>query len=303
MVHEPHTEKRKQKTPIAAVVNVVSSVDITATLKTAFESGLNQGMAAGNVITPAYFPALGYGAGLDAQIKTFKTGLVVTLGGLVSYLSAQGNATTQFVSLVGGTPTLNGIAFPTPGTPAGTEFYGCVSLESYGGNTGNPSRMQYLATAPNPPRLSGNFAPGQICLLFNPNSIMHVAETSAWTAAGGAAPVQGGVDANGKNSNKFYATAFGNIPQPAVVVSADPFFHQSKDALVHAANNSKKFICYPLDNYRNSNPAPSAGHATVYGPKLEDAHKQLGLIARTVLTNGAAVAAIFRTPLGNPTDL
>lgn len=301
MAREPDTEKHRRRVIIVKAVDVVSSVTILAGFKTAFESGLNTGVAAADQIQPTYTPNLGYGAGLGQTISTFTSGLVVTLGGLISFEAAESNAATQFVSLVGGTPTLKGAPFPTPGTGY---FFGAVSLESYAGNTGNPSRMQYLGTSPQPPRRVGNFAPAQICLLFNPNSIMHTVETAAWTAAGGATPVPGGIDPNtGQNSNQYYANAFAGIAQPAVVVSADPFFHHSKDALVHAANNSGKYLCYPLRNYRDSAPAPNTGYATVYGPRLEDAHNQLGQIARSVITNGSAVTPIYRTPLGNPIDL
>ena len=280
------SDKKHRHEALAQVVNVVSSIGIGQAFKTHFEAKLN---AAGAHITPTYYPHLDYGSGLANQIRQFNNGLLVTLGGLVSFVASVASAQVKFISLIGGTPQINGNRFPTPSN--GSTFWGAVSLESYAGNA---QRIRYLGRAPH------NYQTSQISLLYNPNSFMANVEVQNWPNSN----VQpGGVDPNGNNSAQYYAAAFQNIATQAVVISADPYFQHTKDDLVAAANASGQYICYPLYNYQNSNPPPEPHGATLYGPKLEDAIDSLGTMARDVLTKNQANPNIELVPLGSPRDL
>ena len=162
--------------------------------KKAFEGALNSYLAAGAPLTPTYKCTLGYDpAKLGNQVKKLiadGVGLIVTFGGLVAFKAAndpQYNQSTPFLSLIGGTPNLNGANFPIP--PTGN-FYGAVSLESY---TGNPDRIAHLGTK--------GYQPADICLLYNPNSVMTDAEKAAWTG-GTMVPAAG----DGMGDNDFQIT-------------------------------------------------------------------------------------------------
>ena len=54
--------------------------------------------------------------------------------------------------------------------------------------------------------------------------------------------------------------------------------------IVKAANDTSKLVCFPFANYRNrfgSNKPAKPG--LVYGPRLEDAVKQMGALAKGFL--------------------
>jgi hypothetical protein len=292
-------EKAKVKPTVAVAiaqsVSVVSSIPIEQWFKDAFEAALNPVTKPPTPpIVPSYYPDNGYNNKLNAAIGAVNAGLLVTLGGLVSFNSAQTNAITKFISLVGGTPPDGkGAPFPTPA--AGSNFWGCVSLESYAHNL---DRIQYLGTQPQAPRQGGPYQPADITLLYDPRSGMSGAEVAGWTGG----PL---VQAGGDGTAVSITHAFHDITTRAVIISADPFFHRSREPLISAANASGKYICYPLDNYRNrrGNHVPQHGWATVYGPKIEDGITMLGQMARTVLSTGGAVTAIGRVALGNASDL
>jgi hypothetical protein len=278
--------KHGARAPIAQTVTVVSSISISDSFKTAFSSGLN---SSGTAITPTYNDGLGYGSGLKAAIASVHSGLLVTLGGLISWDAAMSNAVTPFISLIGGTPQINKDPFPTPSSSL---FWGAVSLESYAGNA---TRLLHLGKTPR------GFKPNQICLLYNPNSYMQTIELQTWPNYN-CQPA--GIDPNGNNSSAFYPAAFqsiiANYGTPAVVVSADPFFQDTKDLLVAAGNASGLYVCYPSSDYLNAATPPLG--ATVFGPGIETGITPLGTMGRQVLSSNAAVTKIYRVAMGPPLE-
>jgi hypothetical protein len=105
------------------------------------------------------------------------------------------------------------------------------------------------------------------------------------------------------NSTATYAPAFAAIEaahMQAVVVSADPFFKDTMDHLIDAANRwltggKGRRIVYPLHDYENTagKCKPVAGH-TVHGPDLGDAHEELGKIAAEFLADRPTSLRISR---------
>jgi hypothetical protein len=145
----------------------------------------------------------------------------------------------------------------------------------------------------------------RICLLSNPNSFMAPTEMAAWVATGrgpvisaGASPGMGPT-----NSAATYAPAFAAIEaanMQAVVVSADPFFKDTMDELIDAANRwlaggEGRRIVYPLHDYQNSagKCKPSPGH-TLHGPDLRDAYEELGRTAAAFLAGQATGLQVIR---------
>ena len=146
-------------------------------------------------------------------------------------------------------------------------------------------------------------------LLYNKKSKMAADEVENWeTVIKGGASVDAthGVHDAGKFNSDF-AKFDKNIK--AIVISADAFFRHHMEALIAAANTSKKYICYPLLSYRNhyGTAKPAAGHAVLIGPDLHETHPvnpdsayyQMGAMAATVLRqhnpNPAIVRIISRT--------
>jgi hypothetical protein len=287
------TELKDKKAPkkalaITQAVTVVSSIPIDAHTRTRFENALNTG---GINITPTYNDnggtGLGYGSLLDAAVHSPTSGLLVTLGGLVAFNFAIADSQTKFISLIGGTPQMNGNPFPAPAN--GINFWGAVSLESYVGNT---ARIRYLGRPPN------SYQPGQITLLYNPNSAMSNIEIQNWPNTN----IQpAGVDPNANNSDQYYDSAFRAITTSAVVVSADPWFNQTKNKLVAAANASGLYVSYPLKNYKEANPPPEKHGATVHGQHTDDGIMALGRMANSIFQQNTA-QSIQRLPLPQPED-
>jgi len=76
-----------------------------------------------------------------------------------------------------------------------------------------------------------------------------------------------------------------------VVVSADPFFKETMDELIDAANGwitqgKGRRICYPLLDYENPTGKckPAPGY-TLHGPILEEAYELLGRMAADFLAS------------------
>jgi len=106
------------------------------------------------------------------------------------------------------------------------------------------------------------------------------------------------------NVRKEFSSVLSNLTTRAVIISADPYFQDSKEALIEAANKEPIFICYPLTNYRNNAGVhkPSAGRTLLYGPRLEAAITQMGTLAGTVLanvptTNQSFLKATYSNPI------
>lgn len=279
---KPSTKgKRKGKAGLTLGIGVISTIRVPTPLRTAFKSGLNNP----NVVIKVEH-ALSYNRNkLKAKILQFNAdetiGLILTVGGLVAYQAAALFATKPFLSLVGDAPV----------NPAAL-CYGGVSMQSY---RSNPDRVTYLG--------GKGFAPAQIGLIQNPNSAMATAEKAAWT---GARPtLTAGVNANGDNDPTTYPNDFANIPAnlTAIVLSADPFFQDTKDDLVAAANSANRYMCYPLQDYAAAAPAPTHLKATAYGPALADPYTLMGERAGSVLTSGAKLVPLFSAVLDTVTPL
>jgi len=200
-------------------------------------------------------------------------GLIVTVGGLTTAVPALQHATKPFISLFGGVTT------DFPGTITG-QFYGGVTLDTL---KRNDERVTYLTR---PPR---NFTPDQICLLTNPDGAITGTEIYAWEHA---SPGRGGVLK--ARTEAEILSAFASFKQDkslsAMVVSADGLFQDKKDALIKAANDSGKYVSYPLQIFANEGGGhhPSHGHHCKQGPKLATAYFSLGQKAATVIRDGRA---------------
>jgi hypothetical protein len=250
--------KTPGKKRTASGIGLVSSIACTPAMKNAFQ--------AGSGIEPKYKCNVGYKR-LDDAVRAFDgdtgIGLIVTVGGLIAYKAANSDSTKPFVSLVG--------KFPTDGS---AYYKGAVNLQMY---TFNPDRIAHLNTK--------GFQTSQVYLFYNPNSATASDEKAAWTGG----PTVEGTTA-GNNDAGTYNHAFDSITAQtaAVVMSADPFFYDTKSKLIAAANQwvaagTKRYICYPLQNYRTGPPSPTGGKATLYGPSLEQAYQYHGKMAKEVL--------------------
>jgi hypothetical protein len=261
----------KVKIGLTLGIGVISTIKVPQPLRTAFKKGVNNA----NVVIKVEH-AVSYNKNkLERKIKQFNAdsdiGLIVTVGGLIAFEAANAFATKPFISLVGVAPSPSANCF------------GGVTLESY---QSNPKRIDYLVK-------QKGFSAGQIGLFYNPNSAMSGAETAAWSGA--KPPIPGGVDTAGDNDPTTFPADFAKIPTAitAVVVSADPFFQESKDQLVAAADNSNKYLCYPLQDYAGASPQPTSGKTTLFGPALADPFTLLGQRAALVLGTGAKLVPLF----------
>jgi hypothetical protein len=72
----------------------------------------------------------------------------------------------------------------------------------------------------------------------------------------------------------------------AIVVSADPFFTETMNKLVDAANRTGEHVCCPLQDYSDAPPAPTAGKTTLFGPSLKSSYKLLGRLAKVAPDTG-----------------
>ena len=130
-------------------------------------------------------------------------------------------------------------------------------------------------------------------LLYNKKAKMSPEEVENWETV-----IKGGatVDATyGVHDAGNFDADFAKFDKDikAVVVSADAYFRHHMEALIVAANKSKKYICYPLLSYRNHHGTtkPTAGNAVLIGPDLHETHPvnpdsayyQMGVMAATVL--------------------
>jgi hypothetical protein len=269
-------------------IGVVSSISLDGTiLDDSFRSGVNN--YADVKIKDKCNYKKNHIEKLEQEIKTFNrtADLIATAGGLVAYNAAiSAPAEKRFVSLAADLPDPTGL------------FMGGVSLESY---QSNKKRIEILKS------LSFGFDSPNIGLVYNPNSAMNEDEIKDWEFQIGASgqAFSGGVNNNGDNDENAYATDFGATKIPvairALVISADPFFQDTKQKLIAAVNawiaaapdGITRYVCYPSLAYENNGgTAPTKDRATLYGPDLPTAYSLLGHIAVTVLKTGAAETAI-----------
>ena len=158
-------------------------------------------------------------------------------------------------------------------------------------------------------KLHTNCTSADISLLYNSTSKLAKDELSAWQQVNW--PISAsqqvnwpmwGSDDDGNagpaipiNVRKSFNSAFDNIETPVIIISADPHFQDNKDSLIQAANASGKFVCYPLNNYRNKEGThrPAGGRSMLFGPKLEDAIKLMGTLAAARLQDGTRPTPTF----------
>jgi hypothetical protein len=269
---------------------VLSSISFSGTkLADAFLKGLSRPEIHVAVKDNSGYEPKSLHNGVHALNNDVHVGLIVTAGGLVVAQEAAKptGATLPFISLIGGTPG----AFPCVGQGY---FRGGVSLETF---AHNPHRVAHLKGLGIPE--------DKVCLLSNPNSFMSPTEMAAWVAAGRGPVISAGASPGmgPKNSVTTYAPAFAAIEaaqMQAVVVSADPFFKDTMDDLIDAANRwlaagTGRRVVYPLHDY--ANPAgrckPSAGH-TLHGPDLGEAYELLGRTAAIFLAGQQTSLQVLR---------
>jgi len=258
-------------------IGVVSSIGMLPVLKDAFTRGVNDGS-----IRTKFKDKVGYKKNanqkLRDEIDKFNTtaDLIVTVGGSVAYEAAKEVATIDFLSLVG-----------TIDEDPPECFWGGVSLESYASN------RDRIAILEGKDKIEGGakITRAEIGLFCNPNSAMHDAEVGHWKFEIGTETqvFTGGNDANGDNNAAAYATDFlpAKIPPEinALVISADPFFQETKQQLIDAANawidaaaeGANRYVCYPSLAYADV--VTKAKKAILYGPNLVTAYELLGQLA------------------------
>jgi len=248
---------------------VVATIHLNLQLRTAFETGAGQ--------TPLYFDGKDYKqiGGILKKVDG-PNRVIATGGGLVAFLAAEKNITTaKFVSLVGMEPTGN----------LG-RCYGGVTLNSFGGNS---ARVRFLV-ANGRPRAG-------IGLFCNVNSPITQYEVQNWgTIAGVDQTIAYGGNTGGQNDSSHYLGdlngADANIT--TLIISADPFFQDTKDDLIYACNQwvagaavgTTRYICYPFADYSNTNGnyQPTPGTASWYGADLSQAYGSLGASAADAVT-------------------
>jgi len=278
--------KGKHKKALAPItptgIGVVSSIEFPRYLRKAFRKGVND-----PDVRIKYKHVLGYDDQLNsltAAINRLNSdqdiGVIVTVGGLAAYEAARvyaGNHASPkpFLSLTGATP---------PSQP--NSFLGGVSLESF---ATNKDRRTHLT--------SKGHSVGNICLLYNDNSGMKAGELGEWPNTA-TLPVFIG-NLQGKNDSSTYdkdfSTKIANTVT-ALVISADPFFQDTMDDLISAANKwvkngASRYICYPMQEYQNADgdPGPEPGKSTLLGPDLRLAYKRLGMQVANALATGSNV--------------
>jgi hypothetical protein len=259
---------RKRRAALTMGIGVISTIRARPRLRDAFKDGVNNNNV---LIKPEHVQSYKRRK-LQDKIELFnanrRIGLIVTVGGLVAYeaANAPAGATKPFLSLLGVVPG-----------DAGAQCYGGVSLDSCRSNV---ERINDLVT-------NNGFSASEIGLFQNPNSAMQALEEQLWT---GARPVvKCSVDANGDVNPATYPADLARFPATvkAIVISADPFFQDTMEELIAAANGTGKYICYPLLAYENEDGTnqPTRGKTTLFGPTLVGAYKLLGQLASMVLNN------------------
>ncbi len=278
---KPKGKKGKSRAGLTRGIGILSTINVPQALRQAFRAGLGDPSVFLDVVQARSYRREKLKEAFDQFNADSRIGMIITVGGLIAYRAAEVLARKPFICLVG----------LEPATP-GANCYGGVSLQSF---AANPDRIRHLGTK--------GFAPNQIGLLQNPNSAMAAEEAEAW---GGARPItKGGVDGTGGNDPSVFPQNFAAMPAAitAVVVSADPFFQESKNELVAAADGSGKYICYPVQDYGGATPPPTHLKATLFGPALKDPFALLGERAAKVLNTGAKLIPLFAAATNIVVDL
>jgi hypothetical protein len=251
-------KKRKGKAS-AAIVGVISSISVAPPLIAALKKGGNftdQQLSIND--------GLGYDqATLQAAISLFNNDtniqLIITVGGGVTYTAAAAMPALAkpFVSVVGEAPAIQA-----------SLCYGGVTLMSCQTDAARVGQTLH----------GKGFQPAEIGLYYNPQSVMAQAEKNSWP--GGQA-----VAATVPNNAANYA---GDLAQflpgiKAIVISADPFFQDTKGPLTAAAGNTNLYCCYSLQDFNGKHLK-----ASMHGPKLKEVYSLVGTLAANALANGFA---------------
>jgi hypothetical protein len=216
--------------------------------------------------------------------------LVVTVGGLKAAQAALNVGTVPFISLAGGTAGFT--------DTTSRIFLGGICLDTYKHNI---DRINYLMN-----KLT--ITADQICLLYNGNSAVSATEEQQFTYTQNA-----DIDpTNVATANAIYTAAFdaigqitdatGNSPGiQAIIVSADPFFTQTKEQLKFVASKYAYYMMYPLKEYRTGTP-PKHAHSTTHTPNddLPTVYRKMGVKAKNIL--GGQSATWDHQGLDNPVD-
>jgi hypothetical protein len=253
-------KKRKGKAGVA-IVGVVSSISVTSALQNAIAKGGNFTLQQLSING-----GLGYDpVALQNAISQFNSDtniqVIITVGGSITYTAAAAVAglAKPFVSVVGEEPA-----------DSATQCYGGVTLRSCQTDT---DRIQKT--------LHGKgFQPTEIGLYYNPKSVM--AENLSWP---GGEVVAATVPNNKANYPGDLAQFSAGIK--AIVISADPFFQDTKDALTAAVGNITQYCCYSLQDFNGKHLK-----ASMHGPKLKEVYSLVGTLAANALTNGFAAGFI-----------
>jgi hypothetical protein len=253
--------------PAPPTIGILSSIKYTGTsFQTWLQFGLGMPATQYNLLPPC--EGLGYSGALATNASALSTavaaaanpGVIITFGGnVVASAMAQNNPhNVPFFSVIGN------LSLDLSGA---TYLSGGVNLDTVAKNA---DRFNHLTNDLKIPA-------SQIAFLSNPNSAMYIAEYNQWAALnpGGSfytfnplslvppiMTIQQGFD-------NVFQTFARNGGASVMLVSADPAFQDNKDALIAAANNSNKIVCYPLQTYNNNfGTLPAAGRFTIHGPKL-----------------------------------
>lgn len=258
-------------------VGLLASIPYAGTIKTEFEKGLGRPLPYINT----EHAGLGYDSksladALAALNKDSQVGIIVTMGGLVTFNEAVKNAETYFISIVGSRKSL-------PSVNTGY-FLGGLSLESY---SRHPLR---IADVKKKFSIEDDH---EFCLFCNRNSSMNPEEKAVWINK---RIVEAAVGKDTANLPNVFNGMFGKVENynnptvKAVVVSADPWFFVKGAELVEAANawigrapkGENRIVCYPLQEYSAYQPT---GKYMLHGPNLAKAYRDLGQKARERLSS------------------
>jgi hypothetical protein len=267
-------------------IGVVSSFDCRPDLSGGFEAGISRSY--GSAIAPKYPdgsgpPSAAYDT-LDDQVKYYNLNgydLIVTVGGVIAYDSANRISSKPFFSLLGATPE----------NPCNL-FQGGVNLQMY---STHDARIKHLVK-------DLGYNKTEIYLLFNENSKTKDDEKGKWN---GGSPKQGTTHGH-NDTTKYHSTFQGISGKAAVVLSADPFFYSTREDVIREANtwvrNGQRHVIYPLKEYANKDGTnkPDDTVSILHGPSLYDGYFALGQLVGSYLSHGQTWPTLILLPIGDP---
>jgi hypothetical protein len=217
--------------------------------------------------------------------------LVVTVGGLTAALAADGT-TVPYIALTGADFTPSGI------------FLGGISLDvakHHIEHLGHLNKGKGKRTS-------------KTCLLYNGANMNFTSQENTVFSYTQPANIDQNTPAG--NVAGIYNAAFAaidNMQDPgggaanieAIIVSADAFFTQTKDALITAAANppaANRYLVYPFQDYTMGAVHLRPNFSTIHGPKLSlvEIYCKLGLKAKLAMKAGNV--NWDHEPLGDPED-